>query len=339
MAVISPSTFDALRSYVNVRLQQGVPIVDADWNELDDMRKFELRAFLKWFVGDGIPGAPGGANNDAFHISVAAPTANDFTILSGVTGAVDPLHNLGWGLVDGLSVFITADTKFSAQPLNSSQAGSAALSTKLGVPVIPALTTPVANGTLTVYLDVWERLVTPTEDPSLVAPGLGTESCARMKREWVVRTRAAAGAPVLGNPDFIAGHSYYALATLARRNADPNINPADIADLRQTHLTLTDANRRLSNLERLLLLPAFNASPGQFSPKIGPLNQPVTLNGRNFTVGTPHVLFGATAATIQGTPTSTQIIALVPASGLGSVKITVTTDGGTVVSDDSFVGS
>jgi hypothetical protein len=48
-------TFDALKHYVGVRLQQGVPIVDADWNEMEDIRKYELQAFLKWFVGDGVP--------------------------------------------------------------------------------------------------------------------------------------------------------------------------------------------------------------------------------------------------------------------------------------------
>jgi hypothetical protein len=47
MATMTPSTFDPLLRYVNVRLQQGVPLVDADLNELDDVRKFELRAFLK----------------------------------------------------------------------------------------------------------------------------------------------------------------------------------------------------------------------------------------------------------------------------------------------------
>ncbi len=55
MAVITKDTFDPLHRYVGVRLQQGVPIVDADWNEMEDVRKFELRAYLKWFVGNGIP--------------------------------------------------------------------------------------------------------------------------------------------------------------------------------------------------------------------------------------------------------------------------------------------
>jgi hypothetical protein len=56
-------TFDKMKHYVGVRLQQGVPIVDADWNEMEDIGKYELRAFLKWFVGNGVP-----QDNDGFRI-------------------------------------------------------------------------------------------------------------------------------------------------------------------------------------------------------------------------------------------------------------------------------
>lgn len=62
----SRNTFDKLKHYVGVRLQQGVPIVDADWNELEDIRKFELETFLKWFVGNGVP-----LGNDGFKIEPA----------------------------------------------------------------------------------------------------------------------------------------------------------------------------------------------------------------------------------------------------------------------------
>ena len=76
----------------------------------------------------------------------------------------------------------------------------------LGVPTIAEV--PNVTGTVVAYLDVWERLVTPVEDPGLVHSGLGVESCARLKREWVVRTRAGSSVPVPGNADFITGHSY-----------------------------------------------------------------------------------------------------------------------------------
>lgn len=46
MGNYSRNTFDRLKHFVNVRLQQGVPIVDADWNELQDIRKDELETFL-----------------------------------------------------------------------------------------------------------------------------------------------------------------------------------------------------------------------------------------------------------------------------------------------------
>ncbi|MFC0541517.1 DUF6519 domain-containing protein [Kutzneria chonburiensis] len=66
MGDFSRSTFDRVKHYVGVRLQQGVPLVDADWNELEDIRRFEVQAFLKWFVGDGVP-----AGNDGFRITAA----------------------------------------------------------------------------------------------------------------------------------------------------------------------------------------------------------------------------------------------------------------------------
>src|SRR5438132_13423771 len=92
MAIISDNTFDPLRRYVAVRLQQGVPIVDADVNELDDIRSFELRAFLKWFVGDGVP-----EGTDGFRIA-AAGLANDVVISAGAPAAPVGIGNLATGL-------------------------------------------------------------------------------------------------------------------------------------------------------------------------------------------------------------------------------------------------
>jgi hypothetical protein len=63
MGNFSRYTFDKLKHYVGVRLQQGVPLVDADWNEQEEIRKYELQAFLKWFVGNGVP-----EGNDGFRI-------------------------------------------------------------------------------------------------------------------------------------------------------------------------------------------------------------------------------------------------------------------------------
>ena len=172
MAVITNNTFDPSRQYTSVRLQQGVPLVDADWNEGQDALKFAIQVLARWFVGDGVP-----AGTDGFHIE-GTGLANDFIIRAGITGTADVLGNAGRLIVGGWDAFILADINFTAQPLHASQGASAtALAAQLGVPVIAALTTPAANGEALVYVDVWEHLVMPTDDTSLLLPGLGgTES-------------------------------------------------------------------------------------------------------------------------------------------------------------------
>lgn len=51
------------KHHVAVRLQQGVPILDADWNTLDDLRRVEAEEYGRWSVGDGVP-----FGNDGFRI-------------------------------------------------------------------------------------------------------------------------------------------------------------------------------------------------------------------------------------------------------------------------------
>lgn len=55
------------KHYVGVRLQQGVPILDADWNEMEDLRKYELKSLIRQFIGDGVP-----TGNDGFSINALA---------------------------------------------------------------------------------------------------------------------------------------------------------------------------------------------------------------------------------------------------------------------------
>jgi hypothetical protein len=237
MAVITPDSFNPLRRYVSVRLQQGVPLVDAEWNEQDDVRRFELRAYLKWFVGDGIP-----FGSDAFLIEAATvPVANDFVIRSGVGPApggtpdiVTGLRHVGRCLVDGLEATIGADLGFRDQAIHVAQPAAAAAAALRGTTTIPELA--VLGGSLTVYLDVWDRLVRPDEEPALVYTEIGTETCVRLRREWAVRARDATDVPVPGDPDFEPEHSYYALASVARVVADPIVYPSQVADRREQRL-------------------------------------------------------------------------------------------------------
>lgn len=219
MGNFSRQTFDRLKHYVGVRLQQGVPIVDADWNEQDDVRRFELQAFLKWFVGDGVP-----LGNDGFRVTPAA-VANDFGIAAGRC------------LVEGWDVINDSDqnqdgagSSYRSQPLF----GNDALAAAWGVAPLPPLTTPGAPRTDTVYLDVWEREVGALEDPGVVNPAIGIETSVRIRREWVVRVLE--GSVTLPKPP--AGHVYYELANLVRPAGAADIGGEQITDLRRTGLTL-----------------------------------------------------------------------------------------------------
>jgi hypothetical protein len=341
MAAITTSTFDALKARCGVRLQQGVPIVDADWNELDDVRKFELRAYIKWFVGDGIP-----AGNDGFRIDAPASAANDDFIVrmggtppaAGASSSDVNLHSTGRALVDGLDAMILADTNYKAQPAFAGPGPG-------GVPQIAPI--PIVSGPVVVYLDVWERLVTALEDPSLVLPGLGTESCARMKREWVVRTRVGTAVPVSTDADFIAGHSYLALATINRAlsaGVAVNIVQSAIVDRRHRSLTLSSMETRLATLEALVLIPVFDpttVTSQPFVPVSAVVGQAVDLHGRNFAVGTPTVTIGNVAATVVSF-TNTTIRVTVPSLAVGSYPVSVTTGGGGPITADtplSVIGS
>lgn len=51
--------------YVGVRLQQGVPILDTDWNELEDLRRHELASLFQRFFGDGVPEGTDGFRAEA----------------------------------------------------------------------------------------------------------------------------------------------------------------------------------------------------------------------------------------------------------------------------------
>jgi hypothetical protein len=243
MAIITPSTFDPLRRFVAVRLQQGVPIVDADWNEMDDVRRFGLRTHLRWFVGNGVP-----EGSDAFRLAPrAVPAANDLDILAGVAVAPPGTSNIAKGLryvgrclVDGIEALIETTTTFRGQELHVATAGSAAKAAQRGVPQIAEI--PALDGTVCLYLDAWERLVRPDEMPTLVFADIGTESCARMRAEWVVRARVGTTPPQPGDPDYLADHATYALALLTRVLADPIVYPGQIEDVREKRLLTPPAH-------------------------------------------------------------------------------------------------
>jgi hypothetical protein len=190
----------------------------------------------------------------------------------------------------------------------------------------------------TVYLDVFLVEVDSSVDPDLDnVEDVGVQTSVRLRPAWVVRV--AEGQPV---PPAVDGHAVCPLAMLTRPRGVQTIRAEMITDLRQRRLTMADIEQRLSLVEKILLLPAFVPAPrSEFAPRSGVVGQTINLNGSNFDVGTPVVLFGTVPGTVVGTPTPRQIVVTVP-GGLtttadpAQVNLTVRNAGGEAVTRDRF---
>ncbi|HUI40218.1 MAG TPA: tail fiber domain-containing protein [Methanothrix sp.] len=99
-------TFDPSKNYVGVRIQQGVPVLDRDWNELEDIRRYQ-EIILRRYLGDG---------------PLNPPDYEDFKVTAN--GGMSLTIGTGRFLVDGVEVqntnsaySITAITPTTTPPM------------------------------------------------------------------------------------------------------------------------------------------------------------------------------------------------------------------------------
>ncbi|HEY6141031.1 MAG TPA: DUF6519 domain-containing protein [Thermoanaerobaculia bacterium] len=171
---LSRDTFRVAKHFKRVLIQQGRVQVDADWNEQGDIvtHRIEREA------ADVIGGCGGPLHDDGFHIVTALSQfnkeekdrpANNVAIPAGFA-APDFLISAGRYYVDGILCQNPALTSYSKQP---------------DLPAPPPISTA---GTYIVYLDVWERLITAFDDPSIREVALGgPDTAARVKTVWQVK--------------------------------------------------------------------------------------------------------------------------------------------------------
>ncbi len=210
-------TFNPKEGFIGTRLQQGVPLLDRDWNELEDIRRYQDVMLRKFYLGNGTP-------NDGFRISALDPPANDFMIYAGRF------------LVDGLEA--VNEPAGANSILYSSQTGASAL-TKVKSTVPP----DVATRNDTVYLDVWIEEVTGSDLPRLKNPDdVAMETCIRHRLRWIVRVDEGSLGHSPGE-----GHHFCDLANITRTSARDTIASVDIDDLRSGWLSLDNAQSRLRN--------------------------------------------------------------------------------------------
>jgi hypothetical protein len=299
------------KGYTGLHIEQGVPVLDRDLNLLQDLLAAGVQSVFAKFLGDGAA-----ADTDAFLISPTTPPSQDFTV-SGP----------GSLLLGGVEVTTQADLRYSSQP---------------GVPVLTTPAAPQPDPRVdTVYLEAWQTEVDDLADPDLGNPtDIGMRTSIRLLRVWVVLV--AEGVPV---PAAVPGHAIYPLAEIRRPLGQAAITAPMITDLRQTRLTVATLERRLSLLERVLLVPSF-VPPGsglpQFLPQTGAVGSTVQVNGSNLDVGDISVFFGGAKAQLVGTPTANQLAArvpggLTPTGVLTPVRLTLRNQGGEQLSDDVFL--
>ncbi|HUO69792.1 MAG TPA: Ig-like domain-containing protein [Solirubrobacteraceae bacterium] len=209
-------TFDATRRYIGVRLQQGVPLLDRDWNELEDTRRYVEWSMRDRNIGEGAP--------DDTSFEIAAPT---------FPAAQDVVIRTGHYSVGGYDIWNEQDTLFSEQGARTQ---------------LPAAT---QDDILIVYVEPQVNRVTAAEDPSLAnSQDINLETCVRDRLDWVVGVVRQpdvppAGASILAEIHRPAGTAQITDAMIVDRRRT-GLELADAVD------RCSRAERRLDALEHSL---------------------------------------------------------------------------------------
>ena len=168
----SRSTFNARKHYSGVRLQQGRVLVDADWNEELDL--FLHRVETETVDVIGACGAPKHAAGFALSTDTTTLSAADQAGLNALgvlpLKSGDFLIGAGRYYVDGSLCENDEVVTFTSQP------------------DLPGVQPIGASGVYVAYLDVWQRLITALEDPSIREVALGgPDTATRSKTIWQVK--------------------------------------------------------------------------------------------------------------------------------------------------------
>ena len=177
-------SYKAEKHFSSVRMQQGRPQLDSDWNEQSDIQAHRHETGgIDTIGGAGVPlNAPG------FGITLT-PDESDLAISAGRL------------YLDGLLVENDAPSTYSAQASGDFPKP----------PAIRDLLNQYKAKLGLVYLDVWQRHITALEDPSIREVALGgPDTTTRVKNVWQVRVL-----PIVGDASYGAYYHTYALAPKA----------------------------------------------------------------------------------------------------------------------------
>lgn len=196
-------TFNKKNRYIGLRMQQGVPLLDRDINEQEDIRRYAEMNLRKYYIGDGSP-------DDGFKIVPCDPAANDFKILPGRM------------LIQGFEIENFSETSYLMQP---------------NVPVdrisgsLINLTIPTVARKDIVYLEMWIEEVTSAENEALGnSQDIKIETSIRHQIQWRVFVDE-------GNMGYTLDpyHRCYPIAEIDRIADAASITINEITDTRQSN--------------------------------------------------------------------------------------------------------
>jgi hypothetical protein len=194
----SRDSFDTLRNFAGVFLQQGRAVLDSDWNELVETFDRRIRAETVDIIGRAV------VPRETEHAFEVRLISDGFEFGRGrmyVDGML--AESFGWADFDGTDPNRPAPVIDRGRPGDDGPEGvldemisplEGDYTSYFNQPYWPTPADLPDGGPHLVYVVVWQREVTPTEMPELLEPALGgLDTTTRWQTVWQVR--------VLGNVD------------------------------------------------------------------------------------------------------------------------------------------
>ena len=180
---LSRIRFDARKDFLGVVMQQGRVQLDADWNEwIAELARRLQAGTLDVLGGNAVPRV----------------TPNGFLIQIATGGGL----TIGPGriYVDGLLAENHGKAPETWDPRLAELHGTAAVDYS-DQPYYPEPPDLPDGGPHLVYVDVWQRDITPVEEPSLIEQAVGVDTTGRRQTVWQVKVLPNVGDITCTTPD------------------------------------------------------------------------------------------------------------------------------------------
>jgi hypothetical protein len=234
-------SFEPLRHYTRVAMQQGRVQLDADWNEQASITQHYLRTLARDLIGPY--GGP--VDNCGFAVITDPEQLDALTDAYGQPLGGSRLEEIRERLASG--DFLIGAGRYYVEGLLCENEAPLTYTEQQGYPFDDASSLENLRGArqVLIYLDVWERHVSAVEDPGIVEVALGgPDTATRVQLAWQVKVFRGDGPPECGDINALRRVRWPLLQAKAEL-------PHDAADSRVTgpHARYRGVENRLYRVE------------------------------------------------------------------------------------------